>query len=73
MTTNAKELKMLLRRRNLNFEKLAAQAGVCRTQLSQVLSGARVANRVRQKISILLEPLELAAVGWPAVEAEYYI
>lgn len=73
MTSKSKELKTLLKKRNYNFKKLAAHAGVCRTQLSQVLSGARVADYVRRKVSILLEPPELAAVGWPAAETEYQI
>ena len=73
MTLAGRKLKTAVRRRGYTLQKLALHAGVCRTQFSQVLSGARAGGETRKKVSIMLEPHELELLGWPPAEPEYSI
>jgi len=74
MTQRIPALRALLRRRRMNFTKLAAAAGLGRSHVSQVLHGhPGRGGQSRRKLARVMTATERVVMGWEAAPVSYEI
>ena len=74
LTQRIPALRALLRRRRMNFTKLAAAAGLGRSHVSQVLHGhPGRGGQSRRKLARVMTATERVVMGWEAAPVSYEI